>query len=120
MVIQVRYIFSAGAKSAPSDRNDAQHGIRVATLQHLPVVMPAQADGMDCKEGTGICGTSAVGPTAGAVLPGVAKEQLQLHFEFEARKGTFGTFLKYIKIDFAGGVFQPLLIRRRVHQCSEH
>ena len=62
----------------------------------------------------GIC----PGRTLGG-LPGVAKEALTLLSEFEARKGLFGTFLKYIKICFAGGVFQPLLVRRRAYQCSE-
>ena len=41
-------------------------------------------------------------------LPGVAKEQLTLLFEFEARNGFKTDILKYIKIGFAGGVFQPL------------
>ena len=44
------------------------------------------------------------------VLPGVAKEQLTLLFEFEARNGFKTDILKYLKIGFAGGVFQPLLL----------
>ena len=46
-------------------------------------------------------------------LPGVAKEQLTLLFEFEARNGFKTDILKYIKIGFAGGVFQPLLLAPR-------
>ena len=53
-----------------------------------------------------------------SVLPGVAKEALTLLFEFEARNGFRTDILKYIKIGFAGGVFQPLLLRTRAHGCS--
>ena len=52
-----------------------------------------------------------------AVLPGVAKEQLTLLLEFEARNGFKTDILKYIKIGFAGGVFQPLLLGTRAHGC---
>ena len=55
-----------------------------------------------------------------AALPGVAKEQLTLLFEFEARNGFKTDIIKYIKIGFAGGVFQPLLLGIRVRGCSEH
>ena len=47
------------------------------------------------------------------VLPGVAKEALTLLFEFEARNGFKTDILKYLKIGFAGGVFQPLLLGPR-------
>ena len=56
-------------------------------LQHLLVAMPAQADGVECEKGAAICGTSDLPTTAKAGLPGVAKEQLKLLFDFEARKG---------------------------------
>ena len=52
-----------------------------------------------------------------AALPGVAKEAAKLLFEFEARNGFKTDILKYIKIGFAGGVFQPLLLGPRV-PCS--
>ena len=52
------------------------------------------------------------------VLPGVAKEALTLLFEFEARNGFKTDILKYIKIGFAGGVFQPLLLGPRARGCS--
>ena len=51
-------------------------------------------------------------------LPDVAKEALTLLFEFEARKGFMTDILKYIKIGFAGGVFQPLLLGPRARGCS--
>ena len=88
-------------------------------LQHLLVAMPAQADGVESEKGATICGTSDLPTTAKAGLPGVAKEQLILLFEFEARKGFFVSILKYIKIGFAGGVFQPLLFNIRARGCSE-
>ena len=53
------------------------------------------------------------------VLPGVANEALTLLFEFEARNGFKTDILKYLKIGFAGGVFQPLLLGPRAHGCSE-
>ena len=52
------------------------------------------------------------------VLPGVANEALTLLFEFEARNGFKTDILKYIKIGFAGGVFQPLLLGPRARGCS--
>ena len=52
------------------------------------------------------------------VLPGVAKEAASLLFEFEARNGFKTDILKYIKIGFAGGVFQPLLLGPRARGCS--
>jgi len=80
--------------------------------------MLAQADGVESEKGAAICGTSDLPTTAKAGLPSVAKEAASLLFEFEARKGFFGTFLKYIKIGFAGGVFQPLLFSIRAHRRS--
>ncbi len=53
------------------------------------------------------------------VLPGVAKEVVKLLFEFEARNGFKTDILKYIKIGFAGGVFQPLLLGPHARECSE-
>ena len=51
------------------------------------------------------------------VLPGVAKEVAKLFVEFEARNGFKTDILKYIKIGFAGGVFQPLLFGSRAYGC---
>ena len=81
--------------------------------------MLAQADGIESEKGATICGPSDVGGTDTPVLPGVAKEQLTLLFEFEARNGFKTDILKYIKIGFAGGVFQPLLLGPRACGCSE-
>ena len=52
------------------------------------------------------------------VLPGVAKEVAKLFVEFEAGNGFKTDILKYIKIGFAGGVFQPLLLGPRARKCS--
>ena len=52
------------------------------------------------------------------VLPGVAKEVANLLFDFEARNGFKTDILKYLKIGFAGGVFQPLLLGPRARGCS--
>ena len=52
-----------------------------------------------------------------AVLPGVAKENAKLFVEFEARNVFKTDILKYIKIGFAGGVFQPLLLGSCAHEC---
>ena len=52
------------------------------------------------------------------VLPGVAKEAASLLFEFEAKNGFKTDILKYIKIGFAGGVLQPLLLGPRAGGCS--
>ena len=52
------------------------------------------------------------------VLPCVANEVAKLLFEFEARNGFKTDILKYIKIGFAGGVFQPLLLGPRARGCS--
>ena len=87
-------------------------------LQHLLVAMPAQADGVESEKGAAICGTSDLPTTAKAGLPSVAKEAASLLFEFEARKGFMMDILKYIKIGFAGGVFQPLLLGPRARGCS--
>ena len=81
--------------------------------------MPAQADGVECEKGAAICGTSDLPTTDTPVLPGVAKEVAKLLFEFEARNGFMTDILKYIKVGFVGGVFQPLILRRRAHQCFE-
>ena len=48
--------------------------------------MLAQAHGMDPKEGTGVCGTSDVGPTARVALPCGFKENATLLAGFEAGK----------------------------------
>ena len=88
-------------------------------LQHLLVAMPAQADGVECEKGAAICGTSDLPTTDTPVLPGVAKEVAKLLFEFEARNGFMTDILKYIKVGFAGGVFQPLLLGPRARGCSE-
>ena len=42
----------------------------------------------------------------------------KLLFEFEVRNGFKTDILKYIKIGFAGGVFQPLLLGPRARECS--
>ena len=88
-------------------------------LQHLLVVMPAQADGVESEKGAGICGTSDLPATDTPGLPSVAKKALTLLFDFEARKGFMMDILKYIKVGFAGGVFQPLLLSIRARGCSE-
>ena len=87
-------------------------------LQHLLVAMPAQADGVECEKGAAICGTSDLPATDTPVLPGVANEVAKLLFEFEARNGFMTDILKYIKVGFAGGVFQPLLLGPRARGCS--
>ena len=87
-------------------------------LQHLLVAMPAQADGVESEKGTGICGPLDLGGTARAGLPGVAKKHATLLCEFEARNGFKTDILKYLKIGFAGGVFQPLLLGPRARGCS--
>ena len=81
--------------------------------------MPAQADGVESEKGAAICGTSDLPTTDTIGLPSVAKEAASLLFEFEARKGFMMDILKYIKIGFAGGVFQPLLFSIRARGCSE-
>ena len=50
-------------------------------------------------------------------LPGVGKEALTLLFEFGVTNGLKTDILKYIKIGFAGGVFQPLLLGSRACGC---
>ena len=52
-------------------------------------------------------------------LPCGSKEVAKLFVEFEARNGFKTDILKYIKIGFAGGVFQPLLLGPRARGCSE-
>ena len=72
---------------APSDRNDARHGIRVTMLQHLLVAMPAQADGVESEKGAAICGTSDLPATDTPVLQCGFIAAAKLLFEFEVRKG---------------------------------
>ena len=81
--------------------------------------MLAQTDGVESEKGAGICGPWDLPSTAKAGLPGVAKEAAKLLFEFEARNGFKTDILKYLKIGFAGGVFQPLLLGPRARECSE-
>ena len=80
--------------------------------------MLAQADGVESEKGAAICGTLDLGRMDTTVLPGVANEALTLLFEFEARNGFKTDILKYLKIGFAGGVFQPLLLGPRARGCS--
>ena len=80
--------------------------------------MLAHADGVESEKRAAICGTSDLPTTAKAGLPGVAKEVAKLLFEFEVRKGFMMDILKYIKVGFAGGVFQPPLFSPRAHGCS--
>ena len=87
-------------------------------LQHLLVAMPAQADGVECEKGAAICGTSDLPTTDTPVLPCGFIAATSLLFEFEARKGFMTDILKYIKVGFAGGVFQPLLLGPRARGCS--
>ena len=51
-------------------------------------------------------------------LPCGSKEHAKLFVEFEARNGFKTDILKYIKIGFAGGVFQPLLLGSCARECS--
>ena len=88
-------------------------------LQHLLVAMPAQADGVECEKGAAICGTSDLPTTAKAGLPCGFIAAVKLLFEFEARNGFMTDILKYIKVGFAGGVFQPLILGSRARGCSE-
>ena len=78
----------------------------------------AQADGSESEIGAGTCGTLDLPRMDTVVLPGVAKEVAKLFVEFEARNGFRTDILKYIKIGFAGGVFQPLLLGSRACGCS--
>ena len=80
--------------------------------------MLAQADGVESEKGAAICGTLDLPRMDTPVLSGVANEALTLLFEFEARNGFKTDILKYIKIGFAGGVFQPLLFGSRACGCS--
>ena len=79
--------------------------------------MLAQPDGIESEKGATICGTLDLARADTAALPGVANEALTLLFEFEARNGFKTDILKYIKIGFAGGVFQPLLLGPRARGC---
>ena len=77
----------------------------------------AQADGSESEIGAGICGPLDLVRMDTPALPGVAKENTKLFVEFEARNGFKTDILKYIKIGFAGGVFQPLLLGPRACGC---
>ena len=81
--------------------------------------MLAHADGSESEIGAAICGTLDLGRMDTQVLPGVAKEVANLLCEFEARNVFKTDILNYVKIGFAGGVFQPLLFGPRAHECSE-
>ena len=87
-------------------------------LQYLLVAMPAQADGVESEKGAAICGTSDLPATDTPVLPCGFIAHATLLCEFEARKGFMMDILKYIKVGFAGGVFQPLLLGPRARGCS--
>ena len=80
--------------------------------------MLAQADGSESEIGAAICGTLDLATTYTTALPGVAKEQLTLLCDSEATNGFKTDILKYIKIGFAGGVFQPLILGSCVCGCS--
>ena len=82
--------------------------------------MLAQADGSESEIRAAICGTSDLLSMDTLILPGVAKKVANIVFEFEARNGFKTDILKYIKIGFAGGVFQPLLLGPCARECSEH
>ena len=88
-------------------------------LQHLLVAMPAQADGVESEKGAAICGTSDLPATDTLVLPCGFIAASKLLFDFEVGKVFQTTILKYIKIGFAGGVFQPPLFSPRARECSE-
>ena len=79
----------------------------------------AQADGSESEIGAGICGPLDLGGMDTPALPGVANEVANIVFEFVARNGLKTDILKYIKISFAGGVFQPLLLGLRARGCHE-
>ena len=80
--------------------------------------MLAQTDGIESEKAATICGPSEVGLTYMTALPGVANEHVKLLCEFEARSLFKTDIIKYIKIIFAGGVFQPLLFDPRARGCS--
>ena len=79
----------------------------------------AQADGSESEIGAGICGPLDLLPMDTPALPCDSKEVAKLFVEFEARNGFKTDILKYIKIGFAGGVFQPLLLGSRACGCYE-
>ena len=80
--------------------------------------MLAHADGVESEKGATICGTLDVGRTDTAALPCGFIAHATLLCEFEARNGFKTDILKYLKIGFAGGVFQPLLLGPRARGCS--
>ena len=80
--------------------------------------MLAQADGSESEIGAAICGPSEVGQMDTPALPCGFITASKLLFEFEVRNGLNTDILKYIKIGFAGGVFQPLLLGPRARGCS--
>ena len=79
----------------------------------------AQADGSESEIGAGICGVSDLVGMDTPALPCGSKVAAKLFLEFEARNGFQTDILKYIKIGFAGGVFQPLLLGPRARGCLE-
>ena len=79
----------------------------------------AQADGSESEIGAGICGLLDLVRMATPALPCGSKEAAKLFLGFEARNGFRTDFLKYIKIGFAGGVFQPLLLGPRARGCHQ-
>ena len=98
----------ARESTARSERRPAWDPCSSATV--FDELCSAQADGSESEIGAGICGTLDLPRMDTPVLPGVAKEVAKLLCEFEARNGFKTDILKYIKIGFAGGVFQPLLL----------
>ena len=81
--------------------------------------MLAHADGSESEIGAAICGPSDLLPMDTPVLPGVANEHVKVLCEFEAGNVFKTDILKYTKIGFAGGVFQPPLLGPRARECSE-
>ena len=100
-----------------SERRPARNPCSYATV--FDELCSAQADGSESEIGAGICGTLDLGGTDTPVLPCGFKAAAKLLFEFEARNGFMTDILKYIKIGFAGGVFQPLLLGPHACGCSE-
>ena len=78
----------------------------------------AQADGSESEIGAGICGPLDLVRMDTHALPCGSKEVVNILCEFEARNGFKTDILKYLKIGFAGGVFQPLLLAPRARGCS--
>ena len=99
-----------------SERRPARNPCSYATV--FDELCSAQADGSESEIGAAICGTLDLGRMDTPVLPCGFIAVANLLREFEARNG-FGTdILKYLKIGFAGGAFQPLLLGPRARACS--